>query len=67
MQTNISTMLCFFDYYDNYFYENNINRNISIYNIYNIIIKQFIYYFNLKDWKIEKILFKYNLLITKQV
>lgn len=31
-----------FDYYDNYIFENNLNRNIPVYNVYDITTKQFI-------------------------
>ena len=60
MQINAFTISYLFYYYDNCIYEDDPNMDVSIYNIYNILIKQFICYFNSKDWESKEILVKYN-------
>ncbi len=42
-------MLCLFDYCDNYIYKDNRNGDVLVYNIHNIIARQFICYFDSKD------------------
>ena len=44
-------MLCFFDFYDNYTYKGDWNKNVSVYKLLNIIKKQFICYFDSKNWE----------------
>lgn len=60
MQTSAFTILCSFDCCDNCIYKDDPNGDISIYDIYDITARHFIYYFNYKDWESEEILVEYN-------
>lgn len=49
-----------FDYFHNCIYKTNLNKDILVFNIYNITTKQFIYYFDFQKQKNNKILVEYN-------
>lgn len=57
MQANAFTISCFFD---NRIYKSDFNGNVPVYNIYDIITRQFIRYFDFKNWESKEILVKYN-------
>ena len=65
MQASAFTMSCPFDCCDNCIYKSDPNRDVSVYDIHDITARQFICYFDSKDWENEEILVKYNRLVVQ--
>ena len=66
IQASAFTMLCPLDYCNNCIYKGDQNRNVPVNNIHDITARQFICYFDSKDWKSQEILVEYNWLVVQQ-
>ena len=59
-------MSCPLNCCDNCIYKDDRNGDVPVYDIYDIIARQSIYYFDSEDWKSQEILVEYNWLIVQR-